>query len=187
MKTQITREQLKSIHDIACTDWKKKIINFGNKHTFSETITFTEKEVEEMVSACNSEQLLVIREIFEIKDSWEDIKTIDDACKHLGEVDADVRQLRLLQNIPNLNRRILAGQELVVITKSLNNGWIADFDNHNEYKYILWWYLGKSFRLNGVRYSTTDSYVGAPHCHKSNEIAKYSSVQFFDIWKDYMN
>lgn len=187
MKTEITRIQLKQIHDIACDDWKKKIINYGNKNTFVETITFTEKQIEEMITACNSEQLVIIKDIFEVKDSWEDIKSLDDACKHLGEIDSDVRELRLLQNIPNLNRRTLAGQELIVITKALNNNWIADFDSHSQYKYILWWHLGKDFRLHYLHVYCSTSCVGAPFCHKSNEIAKYSATIFKEIWKDYMN
>lgn len=187
MKNTITRQELKEIHDIVCQDWKTKLENYAKANPFSESISFTEEQIQEGISACNSEQLILVKKIFDIKDTWEDIKTIDDACKQLGEIDSDVRELRLLQNIPNLNRRTLAGQELIVITKALNGGWIADFDNSSQYKYILWWYLGKSFRLGSVNDFTTSSGVGAPLCYKSNEIAKYSSVQFLNIWKDYIN
>lgn len=187
MKNSIQREQLKQIHDIACDTWKKKIISYGAKYPFSDTITFTEKQIGEMISACTKEQLPVLKGIFEIKNNWEDIKTVDEACKYLGEIDNEVRELGLLQNIPNLSRKTLATQELVVITKALNSGWIADFDDSDQYKYILWWYPGKEFRLGGVSYCSVSSHVPARLCYKSSEIATYSASQFFDIWKDYMN
>ncbi|HSE99777.1 MAG TPA: hypothetical protein VLA48_02685 [Nitrososphaeraceae archaeon] len=121
------------------------------------------------------------------KDITERIKTIEDACKYLGEIDDDVRHLRLLQNIPNINRRNLAGQELTVIAKALNEGTILDWDNHDQYKYIPWWYLGKDFRLCCVCECCTYSFVGAPLYVKSRELADYSAKQFKSIWKDYLN
>src|SRR5690349_3012688 len=98
MKTEITRTELSKIHKIACSQWKPKIEKYANANPFSEKINFTEKEIQEMISACTAEQLPIVKEIFEIKDTWEDIKTLEDACKQLSELDDDVRQLRLLQN-----------------------------------------------------------------------------------------
>ena len=187
MKNNITREELKKIHDIACDTWKTKIKDYGSKDPFSETIKFTEKQINEMIKAFTDVQLPVVKEIFDVRDSWEDIKTVEDACKHLGEVDNEVRQLRLLQNIPNLDRKVISGQELVVISKALNNGTELDWDDHNEYKYFPWWYLGKNFRVNGVYYYSNYSHVPARLCVKSIEIGNYSATQFKDIWKDYMN
>jgi hypothetical protein len=187
MKTEITRTQLKEIHDIACKDWKSKISAYGAKDPFSETIKFSEKEIQEMVNACTPEQLPIVKEVFNVTDTFESIKTVEDACKHLGEIDSEVRELRLLQNIPNINRRTLAGQELIVITKALNSGWTVDFDDYQQNKFILWWYLGKNFRLHCVFECVMASCVGAPLCHKSKEVANYSAKQFKSIWKDYLN
>ena len=187
MKNSIQREQLKQIHDVACDTWKNKIVEYGAKDPFSESIKFTDKQIEEMISACTKEQLPILKGIFEIKNNWEDIKTVEDACKLLGEIDSEVRELRLLQNIPNLSRKTLSAQELAVITKALNGGWVVDFDDPNQHKYVLWWYLGKNFRLEGVYCFNTYSIVPARLCNRSKEIADYSSSQFFDIWKDYMN
>lgn len=187
MKTSITREQLGKIHDIACKDWKLVLAKYATTNPFSPEIKFTEKQINEMVAACTPEQLPVVKEIFEVRDTWEDIKTVEDAITQLGEVDNEVRQLRLLQNIPNLERKILAGQELAVISKAMNGSWIADFDDHSQYKYYLWWYLGKNFRLSYSNVYCSFSDFPARLCVKSNEIAQYSASQFFNIWKDYMN
>lgn len=187
MKTQITRVELKKIHDIACDRWAKKIADYAKANPFSDTIDFSEKQIEEMIKACTAEQLPIVKDVFNVVDTFESIKTVEDACKYLGEIDDEVRQLRLLQNIPNLNRRTLSGQELVVITKALNEGVILDWDNHNEYKYIPWWYLGKDFRLDYVSEFDTTSIVCAPLHTKSRELADYSAKQFKSIWKDCLN
>lgn len=116
-----------------------------------------------------------------------EITSVEDACKYLGEIDSDVRELRLLQNVPNLSRKILAGQELTVITKALNGDWSADFDNSNQYKYILWWYLGSNFRLDCVYDCHSDSSIPARLCYKSEKIANYSANTFKEVWKEFMN
>lgn len=187
MKTKITKSELQEIHKIACPDWAKKIANFTLRNPFGDTIEFSAKEINEMIKASTAEQLPTVKRIFEIVETHESIKTVEDACKHLGEIDDDVRQLRLLQNIPNLNRRTLAGQELIVITKALNEGTVLDWDNSNEYKYIPYWYLGKKFRLYDVFGRDSLSFVCAPLYTKSRELAEYSANKFFNIWKDYLN
>lgn len=187
MKLEITREQLGKIHSIACVDWKSKIEKFASADPFSPEIKFTEKQINEMIKACTAEQLPIVKEIFEVRDTWEDIKTLEDAISKLGEVDNEVRQLRLLQNIPNLERRVVAGQELAVITKALNNGTVLDWDDSNEYKYIPWWYLGKEFRLDIVSYYGSYSFCSARLYYKSENLAQYSADTFKVIWKDYIN
>lgn len=187
MKTTITKSELQEIHSIACADWAKKIANFTLRNPFGDEIEFSVKEIEEMISASTKEQLPTVKRIFNVVDTFESIEDVESACKFLGEIDDDVRQLRLLQNIPNLNRRTLAGQELIVITKALNEGTVLDWDNSNEYKYIPWWYLGKKFRLCYVGTHCSKSYVGAPLYLKSRKLAEYSANNFFSIWKDYLN
>ncbi len=184
MKTKITREELKRIHSIACNGWKKRIVQYGEKDIFSNTVDFTKEQIEEMVQACTTEQLLIVKEIFEIKDTWEDIKTVEDACKVLGETDNEVRQLRLLQNIPNLDRKTLAGQELIVVIKALNNGWIADWNNHSQYKYYPWFYLGKDFHLDGVDAYYSSSNVSARLCFLRKKDCEEAVEKFFNEYKE---
>lgn len=186
MKTKITRLQLKEIHDIACTTWKAKIEKFGSRNPFSNTIEFSKQEIQEMVDASDSKQILVVKKIFDIVEKMETIKTLEDACKALGEKDEEVKELRKLQK-GDFKRRTVALQELVVIIKALNDGWEGDWDNHSQAKYILWWYLGKNFRLAACGRYVSYSYVPARLCHKSRKIALYSAKQFIDIWRDAFN
>ena len=65
----IKREQLKSIHDIACTAWQEKIKNIAKEQPFGE-IKLSQSQVDEMFKAAQSHQLPTLEGIFgkQIKD-----------------------------------------------------------------------------------------------------------------------
>lgn len=63
-KYTITREQLKSIHDIACLEWKNKLKVMVQNDPFSIKLKLTEKQVEEMFKAATKEQLPLLKMIF---------------------------------------------------------------------------------------------------------------------------
>jgi hypothetical protein len=63
-KHEITREQLKSIYDVACNTWKEKITEYANRNPFSDTVEFTQAEINEMFSASDVGQLKVLTSIF---------------------------------------------------------------------------------------------------------------------------
>lgn len=61
MKTQtITRENLRLIHDAACSAWKAKLTDYANKEPFSSTVTFTDEQVTEMFDASSETQKAVL-------------------------------------------------------------------------------------------------------------------------------
>jgi hypothetical protein len=186
MKTKIKREELKEIYDIACSSWKTKIEKFGNRTPFSNLIEFSSEEIQKMVNASDDKQLIVVKKIFNIVEKSETIKTLQDACEALGSNDIEVKDLRELQS-RGLSRKLVALQELVVITKALNDGWEGDWDNHSQYKYILWWYLGKDFRLSDCYDYCSISDVPTRLCYKTKQIALYSAKQFINIWRDAFN
>ena len=184
MKTTITKTELKRIHDIACETWRNKIVEYTERNPFGDTIDFSEKEIQEMVSASTVKQLPIVKEIFNIINNWESIKTVEDAIKILGEKDEEVSLLKDMQRV-SLPRHIIAEQELVVIIKAVNSGWEADFDN-NQYKYFPWWYLGKSFSLSRVFFCLSS---GIPRrlCLETREKAEYMSEQFKNLYEQYLN
>lgn len=187
MKTTITKTELKKIYEIACKDWKSKIEKFTLRNAFGEDIEFSEKEIQEIISACSSEQLPIVKEVFNIVKSFEQISSLEEACKYLGKSDDEVKQLRILEKVVGLTRHVVVEQELVVITKALNEKHILDWNNSNEHKYFLWWYLGKNFRLGDCYYYYSYSDVPARLCFKSREIAIYASEKFKDKYEEYMN
>ena len=187
MKTKINKSDLKKIYNIACTDWKKKIKDYASKDPFTSEIEFTEKQIKEMLSASTPDQLPVVKEVFEVKDTFESIDSVELACRYLGESDQDVKELRLLENIKGLSRKLLSGQELTVIIKALNEKEKLDWDNSSQVKYYLWWYLGSSFRLNDCYYGYSYSDTPAHLCFKSRDIALYAASKFKNIFEDHYN
>ena len=186
MKTTITKTELKRIHDIACETWRNKIVEYTKRNPFGDTIDFSEKEIQEMVSASTAEQLPIVKEIFNIVNNWESIKTIEDAIKILGEKDEEVSLLKDMQHV-SLPQHIIAEQELVVIIKAVNSGWTPDFSNRNEYKYFPWWYLGKNFSLSSVDCYDSHSSVPRRLCLETREKAEYVSKQFKNLYEQYLN
>jgi len=187
MKYSITREELGKIYTISCDTWKTKIKDYGSKDPFSETIKFTEKQINEMIKACTDVQLPVVKEIFDVRDSWEDIKTLEDATNKLGEKDEDVIQLRKLESVDGLADYILNNQIAIVVAKALNDGWVANWDDHNEYKYYPWFYLGKKFRYNYCNYWYSGSSASSRLSFKSSELAIYAGKQFKDVYENFLN
>lgn len=48
-----TREQIKTIHEVACGTWQQKLVNkISEVNVFEDKVPFTEKEVKEMFEAC---------------------------------------------------------------------------------------------------------------------------------------
>jgi len=103
MKTKITKTDLKKIYDIACKDWKTKIEKYTLRNPFGEEIEFTEKEIQEMLSASTVEQLPTVKTIFEVVETHEKLKTVEDCINKLSEKDEEVIQLRKLESIKGLS------------------------------------------------------------------------------------
>ena len=186
MKTTIKKSELEKIYNIACKDWKNKIVDYTKRNPFGDTIDFKESEIKEMLSAATQEQLPTVKEVFEVTSSFESIKTVEDAIKYLGEKDEEVKTLESLRNA-KIPRHIVAEQELVVIVKAVNDGWVADYANHNQYKFYPWWYLGKDFRLYYVDFYYSHSVCSARLVLESIEKAEYVSSQFKHLYKEYLN
>lgn len=117
------------------------------------------------------------------KDVTERIKTLEDAINELGESDPEVRNYRALQNI-TVSAHLINNQKLVIITKALNEGWIPNWDDSDEWKHAPWFEMGSSgFRYYDYDYWATDSGVGSRLCFKTEELGEYAGKQFPEIYK----
>ena len=186
MKLEIKRTELKKIWEISCEDWKPKLESYAAKDPFSETIKFTEKQINEMIKACTAEQLPVVKKIFDVRDSWEDIKSFEDVIKYLGEDDEDVIEYKKLIKA-NITSKSLSFQMLICWVKSLNERHVLDWSDSNEYKYYIWWYMNP-FRVGGVSDCCVGSSVPSALCFKNREIAIYAhqNKEFFNLYENYM-
>lgn len=64
-KMEITRKQLKNIHDVACSTWKTRIeTEYATRNPWGDTIEFTQKEIVEMFKAADSKQTKVLEAVF---------------------------------------------------------------------------------------------------------------------------
>ena len=116
----------------------------------------------------------------------EKVKSFEDACAVLGIVSA-------LPNLTGISEKhqkaILAHYKLVIIAEALNEGWIPNWDNDDEWKYYPWFVMGSA---SGVGFSYHDcgtwrsaSSVGSRLCFKSRDLARYAGEHFEELYKDY--
>lgn len=82
----------------------------------------------------------------------------------------------------------VAYRVLKLLAKSLNQGWLPDWTNPNEYKYYPYFEMRGS---SGFRFHVYDnwnsySYVGSRLCFKSRELAEHAGKQFQHIYEQFM-
>lgn len=186
MKLEITRLELKQIHDIACKDWKPIITNYGTKNPFSPTIEFTEKQVNEMIQDCTAEQLPVVSKIFDIQDITQKLQTFEKVLEYLGEEDLEVVEYRKLVKA-EIASKPLYFQMAICIVRAYNEKHELDWSDSNEYKYYIWWYMN-NFRLIDVCGVRGNSTAPSALYFKSSTLAKLvaNNQEFIDIFKKFM-
>jgi hypothetical protein len=118
------------------------------------------------------------------KKDWKDIKTFEDACEVLNITNDSCRPIFDEEEDPDE----IAYKKLKVIVKAINQGWIPDWDNSNQYKYWPWFNLssGFGFSLTDCRYALTLTYVGSRLCFESREKSDYTANQFLDLYKEFL-
>lgn len=119
------------------------------------------------------------------KDITERVKSVEDACKELGEDNEQVKQLRLLQSVKGISGKVIANQELIVVTKALNEDWIPNFKNHEEYKWCNYFQMSQDGVFSFICVNDWHSYlyVPAPYFFKTKELALYCKSQFLFLYE----
>lgn len=111
------------------------------------------------------------------------VKSFEDARKLTGRPDVpDFSNLP-----PDMRKYFEAQYKMIVIAEALNEGWIPDWDNYNEYKYYPWFEMSpSSFAFGGSYYVLALARAGSGSRLKfrTRELAEYAAKQFIDIWKD---
>jgi hypothetical protein len=121
------------------------------------------------------------------KFNYKTIKLFEDACKKLG---IDPAKLPDVSGIPEeFAKPIIAAYKLMIIYKAINDGWIPDWSNYNQYKYYPWFrVLSSGFGFSGSDYfyGRTFAAVGSRLCTDSSEKALYIAKQFKAEYRDYL-
>ncbi|MGE9312847.1 hypothetical protein ACLOAU_14460 [Niabella sp. CJ426] len=114
------------------------------------------------------------------------IKTFEDACKELG---IDKIQMELIGLDSGDSESVESYIKLIIIAKALNEGWMPDWSDSNQYKYFPWFEHKSGFGLSydGCDYWHASTSVGSRLCFKSSELAEYAGKQFGDIYNNYLS
>lgn len=172
MKAQtINKENLKKIHDVACSTWKKKLEGYAKRKPFDNEVELTGDEIEEMFAASDANQKKVLNKFF-VKEKigiMGKVGSYEDACK--------VLDISVEKRTPY--------ERLCIIIKALNEGWYPDFNNTSEYKY--WNYfrmVDDSFSFCAVLYHDIGMYVPSALYLKTKELAEYAVEIAFEEYKE---
>ena len=111
------------------------------------------------------------------------VKSFEDARKLTGRPDVPD-----FSNLPADMRKYFEAQyKMIVIAEALNEGWMPDWDNYNEYKYYPWFEMSPSSFAFCVSYCVTalaSAGSGSRLKFRTRELSEYAAKQFIDIWKD---
>jgi hypothetical protein len=117
------------------------------------------------------------------------ITTFEEACQ-VKNMDPKTLQFVAPHSFAHM-KAVLAFAQLVIIAEVLNEGWVPDWNNDDEYKYYPWFDLEKTdenpsgFSLDSVRCYYSDSSVPSRLCFKNRELAEYAVRTFEQLYKDY--
>jgi len=116
-----------------------------------------------------------------VKRDYTDIKTFEDACEELNINPGDVINGN---DLPDE----IAYKKLKVVIKAVNQGWIPDWSNGNQYKWWPWFNLssGFGFSVSAYYYDCTSTAVGSRLCFESKEKSDYTAKQFIDLYEKYL-
>lgn len=115
------------------------------------------------------------------------IKSYEDACKVLG---LNPENQPCVDSVSEKDRNsIIAYHKLIVIVRALNEGWEADFTNHDQYKYWNWLWVDTAGFVFATTYYTATSanaYIGSRLCFKNRKLAEYAITQFKSLYEEYL-
>ena len=112
------------------------------------------------------------------------IKTFEDACDELGINP---------ENVFNINDELdeIAYKKLKIIVRALNDGWIPDWNDNNQRKWIPWFIWdplssGFGFDDSYYSYSFTGTGTGSRLCFSSDALSNYAGQQFIELYNEYL-
>jgi hypothetical protein len=106
------------------------------------------------------------------------VKTIEDACREVGEDMEEIAD-RYPSDVINF-------KYACIICRALNEEWVPDWENTSQYKWFPWFQMrgGFGFSFSYYTYTNTAANVGSRLCFKSEELSNYAGKQFESIYKN---
>ncbi len=116
------------------------------------------------------------------------IKTFEDACKELGYSPDGTVTLNMEQAaIDRHQAGIIAFTKLSIIAQALNEGWLPNWSDTDEYKWYPWFKHDDESGF-GFSVSTYDGWhpgtgVGSRLCFRTEALSDYAGKQFIEIYR----
>lgn len=111
------------------------------------------------------------------------IKSFEDACEYNN---TNPKASRFMVGTRNQRYQ----ERVAEITKALNEGWVPNYSNSNEYKYTPYFYLdnpsGFRFRATLCSHTVAHSGSGSRFAFKSDKLATYAGKQFLKEYENWM-
>lgn len=116
-------------------------------------------------------------------------KAFEKACKKLG-ISSELPKVDMLR--PDYQRYVIDGYVLAVLIEDVNDGWVADFGDHNQVKYWPWHYCkpgyvggssGGGFSYYDFGYSFAYACVGARLCTNTAAKARKIAEDYPELWE----
>lgn len=112
------------------------------------------------------------------------VNSYEDACAELDEQpvnESDMRRKGFTDDEINYRK-------IKTITKALNEGWKADWEDGNQRKWVPWFYISPSvfiFLDAGCGCSFAGA-AGASRLYFSEELAAYAGKQFTELYRNFI-
>ena len=114
-------------------------------------------------------------------------KAFEKACNELG---LNPKDLPIVDSLPEKDQKsIIAYYKLTIIIRALNEGWEADFSNHNQWKYWVYvWVDSAGFVCANAATAATDANAafGSRLCFKDRETAQFAIDNFMPLYEEYL-
>ncbi len=184
MKTQkIKKSDLKIIYNKICSRWQTTL-NQYLLWSEGKYVELPNDLIEKGYREANIEQKQMIKKYFEINIfDLSSIKSFDDILKISGKKLEDV----LIYNSPKTAReiRLNAICKIELIKEVVNQGWVENWNDSNEYRYYPWFHFDSGgFGFYGS-YSHCSYFNSEVAFYKTKEISNFVGKTFLKEYKEF--
>lgn len=190
MKNQtIKREHLAEIYDVVCQDWKNEITKLVLFQSGNE-ISVEEEMLQKAYSQADVTQKALLEKYFNIntpKKLMDKIKNFDDILNIAGKTLEEVIPYKNPKT--KTQKSINAYAKLQLVQDVLNEGFVFDFKNSNQYKYFPYFKheaQGGWVCYDYGNYGCYSSCAEAAY-FKTSELAMFAGKTFLNEYKEFLD
>lgn len=180
---KIKKSDLKIIYSQICQGWQSTL-NEYLLWSEGKYVELPNNLIEKGYDEANSKQKELIKQYFKINTfDLSNIKSFDDILKISGKTLEDI----LIYKSPKTTReiRLNAFSKIELIKEVVNQGWIEDWNNNNEYKYYPWFNFDSGgFRFYGS-YSGYSGFDSGLAFYKTKKISDFVGKTFLKEYKEF--